>query len=79
MTELKLNTPGYDGRFPQVNTSRRCYQNYVDYYRCILKQGEEYGPCKNLMKEFTSLCPVDWVTKWDEQREEGTFPFKLDD
>ena len=40
-------------------------------------KGEEFEPCKFFWKNFTALCPVDWVERWDEQREKGAFPAKL--
>ncbi|OMJ27647.1 Cytochrome c oxidase subunit 6B [Smittium culicis] len=76
ITEIK--TPGYDGRFPHTNASRRCYQNYIDYHRCILVKSEDNKTCKELFREFNSLCPIEWTEKWDAQREEGVFPFKFE-
>ncbi|PVU94554.1 hypothetical protein BB561_002459 [Smittium simulii] len=77
MTEFKLETPGYDGRFPQINSTKRCWQNYVDYHRCINLKGEDYAPCKQFYRTFRSLCPDEWTERWDEQRDEGKFPVDL--
>ncbi|KAJ3258196.1 Cytochrome c oxidase subunit 6B [Boothiomyces macroporosus] len=57
----KLSTPGFDARFPNTN-------------QCVNARGEEYAPCQQFKKTFTSLCPVNWVEKWDTQRENGVFP-----
>ena len=57
--------------------SRNCFQNYLDFYRCINIRGEDYEPCQYFKKSFTTICPMNWVEKWDEQREAGTFPADL--
>ncbi|KAK9477359.1 cytochrome c oxidase, subunit VIb, partial [Lipomyces japonicus] len=55
-------------RFPNQNQTAHCWQNYVDYYRCINAKGEEFRPCKQFKLGFGALCPTSWVEKWDEQR-----------
>lgn len=72
-----LKTIPYDPRFPNQNQTRNCFQNYLDFYRCINIRGEDYEPCQYFKKSFTTICPSDWVGKWDEQREAGTFPADL--
>merc|ERR1712226_479199 len=57
--------------------NRNCWQNYVDYHRCVNLKGEDFEPCKFFFKNFTALCPMDWVEKWDDQRDAGSFPAKL--
>lgn len=66
-------TPPYDPRFPNVNQTRNCWQNFVDFHRCTNRYGEKYQPCKYFEFAYKSLCPVDWHTKWSEEVEEGTF------
>lgn len=73
-TENPRATKEFDARFPNTNQSKHCWQNYVDYYRCIQAKGENYTPCTQFKKIYTSFCPVDWVKDWDEQRENGTLP-----
>jgi len=68
----------FDPRFPNQNQTRACWQNYVDYYRCVNKKGEDYEPCQYFYRHFKVNCPFAWVEKWDMQRDEGTFPIKLD-
>ncbi|XP_043279246.1 cytochrome c oxidase subunit 6B2-like [Venturia canescens] len=81
MPELKsidqIKTPPFDPRFPNQNQTRNCYQNFVDYHRCVKVRGEEFGACKELKQRFTSLCPCDWVEKWTEQIDEGKFPGQI--
>ncbi|KAH8929279.1 putative COX12-cytochrome-c oxidase, subunit VIB [Atractiella rhizophila] len=73
-----LQTAGFDARFPNTNQTKHCWQNYVDYYRCINAKGEEFKPCKQFFRAFHSLCPNGWIAKWDEQREAGRFPANLE-
>ncbi|KAL6944653.1 Cytochrome c oxidase subunit 6B [Hanseniaspora vineae] len=73
LDHIELKTPGFDPRFPNQNQTKHCWQSYVDYYKCINVKGEDFAPCKTFFRTFTALCPLDWVSKWDEQRENGTF------
>ncbi|PKI82332.1 Cox12p [Malassezia vespertilionis] len=75
--EVVLKTAPFDSRFPNQtqNQTRHCY---ADYFRCVNKKGEDFEPCQFFFKAYNSLCPNEWISKWDEQRENGTFPAKLD-
>ncbi|KAM6453372.1 cytochrome c oxidase subunit 6B2 isoform 1-T2 [Liasis olivaceus] len=73
-------TAPFDSRFPFTNQTRNCYQNYLDYYRClkIMKEkGKDVQKCEWYHKVFKSLCPTSWVNQWDEQRKQGIFPGKI--
>ncbi|KAF8484373.1 cytochrome c oxidase subunit VIb, partial [Gautieria morchelliformis] len=81
ISKFVLQTAGFDARFPNQNQTRHCYQNYIDYYKCINAKGEDFAPCKQFYKAFHSLCPSDvhrQIEKFDEQREGGAFPASLD-
>ncbi|KAK2463475.1 hypothetical protein APHAL10511_004561 [Amanita phalloides] len=69
LTRFVLQTAGFDARFPNQNQTRNCFQNYVDYFKCVTAKGEDYVPCKDFRKTYHSLCPNEWKSKWDEQRE----------
>ncbi|XP_044278193.1 cytochrome c oxidase subunit 6B1 isoform X2 [Varanus komodoensis] len=73
-------TAPFDSRFPNQNQTRNCWQNYLDFHRCekamAAKGGDPYV-CQWYKRVYQSLCPISWVTNWDEQREEGTFPGKI--
>uniref|UniRef100_A0A8D2L8W8 Cytochrome c oxidase subunit 6B1 n=1 Tax=Varanus komodoensis TaxID=61221 RepID=A0A8D2L8W8_VARKO len=59
-------TAPFDPRFPNSNQTRNCYQNYLDYYRCmkIMKaKGKDVEACKWYFRVFTSLCPISWVSR----------------
>lgn len=72
ITELK--TAPFDPRFPNTNQTRYCYQSYLDFHRCQKARGTDYEPCQYFYRVYNSMCPNSWIEKWDEQREEGTFP-----
>ncbi|GCB18826.1 cytochrome c oxidase subunit 6B [Aspergillus awamori] len=82
---------GYDARFPQQNQyvifahlsaqspqTKHCWQNYVDYHKCVTAKGEDFRPCRQFYHAFRSLCPKAWTDRWDGQREAGNFPARLD-
>ncbi|TKA83200.1 Cytochrome c oxidase subunit 6B [Friedmanniomyces simplex] len=69
---------GFDARFPNQNQTKHCWQNYVDYHKCILAKGEDFKPCRQFFLAYRSLCPSSWCERWDDQREKGNFPTRLD-
>ncbi|KAL3416046.1 cytochrome c oxidase, subunit VIb [Aspergillus fumigatus] len=71
-------TTGYDARFPQQNQTKHCWQNYVDYHKCINAKGEDFRPCRQFYHAYRSLCPKAWTDRWDNQREAGNFPARLE-
>merc|ERR1712225_59804 len=60
-----LQTAGFDARFPNTNQSRHCFQAYVDYFRCVNAKGEDFPACKTFWRTYHSLCPNEWIAKWD--------------
>ncbi|XP_060063335.1 uncharacterized protein LOC132543837 [Ylistrum balloti] len=78
-TRQVIYTPKYDARFPNQNSNKMCWQYYVDYHRCVRKMGEEYDGCMYFKQAYTSLCPSDWVERWDEQQEKGFFACRIMD
>ncbi|SMR45062.1 unnamed protein product [Zymoseptoria tritici ST99CH_3D1] len=75
---ILTSAAGFDARFPNQNQTKHCWQNYVDYHKCILAKGEDFKPCRQFFLAYRSLCPIGWSNRWDEQREAGTFPCRLD-
>ncbi|KAH6913271.1 cytochrome c oxidase, subunit VIb [Coprinopsis sp. MPI-PUGE-AT-0042] len=74
-----LQTVGFDARFPQTNQTLNCWQNYCDYFKCVAAKGDGYAPCKQFKKAYNSLCPsASPISKWDDQRDNGTFPASLE-
>ncbi|GJS22131.1 cytochrome c oxidase subunit 6B-1-like protein [Tanacetum coccineum] len=72
--EIKLETAPGDYRFPTTNQSRHCFTRYVEYHRCVAAKGDGAPECDKFAKYYRSLCPGEWVDRWNEQRENGTFP-----
>ncbi|KAK2577312.1 hypothetical protein KPH14_003443 [Odynerus spinipes] len=72
--EIELKTAPFDPRFPNQNQTRYCYQSYLDFHRCAKKHGENYDACQYFKKVYESICPLSWISKWDDQVEAGTFP-----
>ncbi|KAE9457392.1 hypothetical protein C3L33_10699, partial [Rhododendron williamsianum] len=66
-----------DFRFPTTNQSRHCFTRYIEYHRCVAAKGEGAPECDKFAKYYRSLCPGEWVDRWNEQRENGTFPGPL--
>ncbi|KAK4795296.1 hypothetical protein SAY86_013290 [Trapa natans] len=76
-SEIKLETAPADFRFPTTNQTRHCFTRYIEYHRCIAAKGEDAPECDKFAKYYRSLCPGEWIEKWNEQRENGTFPGPL--
>ncbi|XP_019433958.1 PREDICTED: cytochrome c oxidase subunit 6b-1-like isoform X1 [Lupinus angustifolius] len=75
--QIKLETAPADFRFPTTNQTRHCFTRYVEYHRCIAAKGEDAPECDRFAKYYRSLCPGEWIDRWNEQRENGTFPGPL--
>uniref|UniRef100_A0A5B7C310 Cytochrome c oxidase subunit 6b-1-like n=1 Tax=Davidia involucrata TaxID=16924 RepID=A0A5B7C310_DAVIN len=75
--EIKLETAPADFRFPTTNQSRHCFTRYIEYHRCIAAKGEGAPECDKFAKYYRSLCPGEWIDRWNEQRENGSFPGPL--
>lgn len=48
------------------------------YHKCVAgADGDaDAEACEKYRKAYRSLCPGEWVAKWNEQRENGTWPGK---
>uniref|UniRef100_A0A8C9UN71 Cytochrome c oxidase subunit n=1 Tax=Spermophilus dauricus TaxID=99837 RepID=A0A8C9UN71_SPEDA len=80
-TKIKnYKTAPFDSRFPNQNQTRNCWQNYVDFHRCqkaMTAKGGDVSVCEWYRRVYKSLCPISWVSAWDDRRAEGTFPGKI--
>ncbi|KZV31573.1 cytochrome c oxidase subunit 6b-1 [Dorcoceras hygrometricum] len=74
---IKIETAPADFRFPTTNQTRHCFTRYIEYHRCVAAKGEGAPECEKFAKYYRSLCPGEWVDRWNEQRENGTFPGPL--
>ncbi|CAN6976570.1 hypothetical protein IGI04_037157 [Brassica rapa subsp. trilocularis] len=75
--EIKLETAPADFRFPTTNQTRHCFTRYIEFHRCVAAKGDDAPECDKFSKFYRSLCPGEWVDRWNEQRENGTFPGPL--
>ncbi|KAF1733053.1 Cytochrome c oxidase subunit 6B [Beauveria bassiana] len=50
---------GTDARFPNQNQTKHCWQNYVDYHKCINAKGEDFAPCRQVYTITTIRCEGD--------------------
>ncbi|KAK4374923.1 hypothetical protein RND71_005600 [Anisodus tanguticus] len=75
--EIELKTAPADFRFPTTNQTRHCFTRYVEFHRCVTAKGDEAADCDKFAKYYHALCPGEWVERWNEQRENGTFPGPL--
>ncbi|GFP93358.1 cytochrome c oxidase subunit 6b-1 [Phtheirospermum japonicum] len=67
--EIKLETAPADFRTYKIVE--------VGLGRCVAAKGEGAPECDKFAKYYRSLCPGEWVDRWNEQRENGTFPGPL--
>ena len=75
---MQIETPAFDHRFPHTSsTTKRCWVNYNMYQRCVMDKDEEHPECRKYYKTFRSLCPDEWVEKWDELLEENRYPVQF--
>eukprot|EP00228_Micromonas_bravo_P001801 CAMPEP_0203001048 /NCGR_PEP_ID=MMETSP1401-20130829/295_1 /ASSEMBLY_ACC=CAM_ASM_000894 /TAXON_ID=38833 /ORGANISM="Micromonas pusilla, Strain CCAC1681" /LENGTH=109 /DNA_ID=CAMNT_0049742501 /DNA_START=20 /DNA_END=349 /DNA_ORIENTATION=+ len=72
--DIKIETAPFDPRFPQTNQAKHCYTRYNEFHKCKAQKGEDDEECEKYAKYYRSLCPTEWVTKWNEEREAGTWP-----
>ncbi|KAK4415116.1 Cytochrome c oxidase subunitb-2 [Sesamum alatum] len=70
---IELKTAPADFRFPTTNQTRHCFTRYIEFHRCAAAKGEGSSDCDKFAKYYRSLCPGEWIEKWNEQRENGTF------
>lgn len=61
-------------QFPNMNQTKHCWQNYIDYQKCIKAKGEDFAPCQVFYKNYSALCPTFVTEKWDDDREKGILP-----
>ena len=55
---------------------RHCFTKYNEFYRCVAQKGEGAAECEAYQRAYRSICPSEWVAKWNEQRESGAWPGK---
>ncbi|KAF0852864.1 mitochondrial Complex IV (CIV) cytochrome c:O2 oxidoreductase subunit 6b (Cox6b/Cox12) [Andalucia godoyi] len=75
VSKEEVKTAPLDPRFAFQNQARHCFWSYSEFQRCVKKTGDAAAPeCAEFAKVYRSLCPSEWVNKWNEQVEKGAFP-----
>ncbi|XP_022754185.1 cytochrome c oxidase subunit 6b-2-like [Durio zibethinus] len=72
-SQIELKTASADFRFPTTNQTRHCLIHYIEFHRYIPSKGEESNKYEKFVKYYRSLCLDEWIERWNEQRENGTF------
>jgi cytochrome c oxidase subunit 6b len=69
----KFKTAPYDPRFPNYNqgsphgwrvclwAAKRCWVNYVDFYKCAAAKGDSDPVCATFQFAFQEICPPNFV------------------
>ncbi len=68
-----VRTTPRDSRFDTQNQDNHCWNRNNEWLLCLKNTGDEEG-CKNMKQMAFSVCPSLWTEKWEEEREEKTFP-----
>ena len=61
-----------DPRYSNSNQAKACFVKYSEFHKCAAEEGEDSEKCKSFQRAYRSICPCDWVTRWNELREEGS-------
>ena len=63
-----------DPRFPSTNQAAHCFNRYNEWLVCLNTTKGDDDACNRMRQYALSMCPNTWTEKWDDEREEGTFP-----
>ena len=74
LEEAGFYTAPFDARFPNQRNTKACWQNFIDYHRCVEAKGEEFEPCDFFKDNYESICPNFWAERMQDGVEEGNFP-----
>ena len=69
----QIKTAPFDPRFPTTNQAKSCFTRYNEFHKCAKEKGADDANCQAFQRYYRSICPNEWVEKWDEQRENGTW------
>ncbi|WPT16511.1 Cytochrome c oxidase subunit 6b-3 [Picochlorum sp. SENEW3] len=71
--QITVDTARIDPRFPATNQARHCFVKYNEAHKCWADRGEDDDVCKRLARDYRAICPAEWLEKWNEARENGTW------
>lgn len=64
----------FDPAYQNHNQASHCWDAYNKFLQCLKDNGGDKGPCAKKEWVANAVCPVLWLDKWKEQRQEGNFP-----
>jgi len=64
----------FDARFPNQRNTKSCWQNFIDYHRCVEAKGEDFEPCEFFKDNYEAICPNFWIERMEDGVEEECFP-----
>jgi cytochrome c oxidase subunit 6b len=68
----QIQTAPIDYRFPTTNQARNCFVKYNEAHKCFAEHGgPEAAECARRARDYRSICPTEWLDKWNEAREAG--------
>ncbi|XP_014441932.1 cytochrome c oxidase subunit 6B1-like [Tupaia chinensis] len=77
-TKIKnYKTVPFDGLFPNQNQTRNCWKNYLDFHcreKAMTAKGGDISVCEWYWRVHKSLCPISWISTWDDHGAEDTLP-----
>ncbi|CAG9834825.1 unnamed protein product [Diabrotica balteata] len=76
-SDSELKTVAQDARYHNCNCTNWCMDAFVDYHKCERLLGKGNTSCEQFWKIYRTICPNDWVKRWEDQIENGTFPCDL--
>jgi len=65
------SVPCTDGHPCVLPQARNCHTRYQEYHRCMAQTGGDEEKCSPFARAYRSLCPTEWIERWNEAREEG--------
>ncbi len=57
----KYKSATFDPKFPNTNQARRCWVNYVDFWKCATAKSEDDSACQQAKFVYKEMCPFIWV------------------
>jgi len=69
----QVDTAPLDPRFPATNQARHCFVKYNEAHKCFAEKGQDSPDCARVARDYRTLCPVEWIERWNEARENGSW------
>mmetsp|Transcript_25574 Transcript_25574/g.37632 ORF Transcript_25574/g.37632 Transcript_25574/m.37632 type:complete len:106 (+) Transcript_25574:75-392(+) len=61
-------------KFPAQNQAPHCWNRYNEWVLCLKTTKGDEKRCSMVRQYAVSICPDEWVEKWDTERDEKLFP-----